>query len=222
MLLMHLHHFLRSQRWQSEVFSLTWQIKLIAICKICPAECICHWVFNGYRLSVKESILCIPVYSNHYIFKEENNQNKVFTKLSSISAFWSGDFSGNSHALVGAIQRMRHMAAPPPLAQLCSKRLKTSQSLVCCLLYQRVSGNLSESSLGYSKRPSSASMQITFAQWQLFCCYLLWYSTSSSFRDLREAWPESIYIPRSWKRHIGIDCSQLSFSFERLSLWFST
>lgn len=112
----------------------------------------------------------------------------------------------------GAIERMRHMAALPPPARLCSKHLKTSQSPPCCLLYQRVSGNLSESSLRYSRGPSSASMQITSAHWQLFCCYLLWYSTSSSFRDLREARPES--IPGSWKCHIGTDCSQPSFAFE--------
>lgn len=132
------------------------------------------------------------------------------TKCSLNSPFWSSDFSSNSCTLV----RMRHTAAPPPLAQLCSKHLKTSQSLVCCLLYQRVSGNLSESSLRYSRRLSGASMQINSALWQLFCCYLLWYSTSSSFRDLREAWPDSIYIPGSWKCHIGIDCSQPSFAFE--------
>ena len=108
----------------------------------------------------------------------------------------------------GAVQRMRHAAAPPPLARLCGKHLKTSQSPACCLLYQRVSGNLSESSLRYSSRPSRASMQITSTHWQSFCCYLLWYSTSSSFRDLREARPES--IPGSWKCHIGMDCSQPS------------
>lgn len=57
-------------------------------------------------------------------------------------------------------------------------------------------------------------MQITSAHWQLFCCYLLWYSTSSSFRDLIEAWPERIYIPGSREHHIDTDCAQPSFTLE--------
>lgn len=125
------------------------------------------------------------------------------------STLWSSDFWSNSgHRHMAAVQRMRHTSAPPPPAQLCSKHLKTSQSLACCLLHQRVSGNLSESSLRYSRRPSSASMQITSVHWQLLCCYLLWYSMSSSFRNLREPRPESIYITGSWKCHIGIYISQ--------------
>lgn len=57
-------------------------------------------------------------------------------------------------------------------------------------------------------------MQITSAHWQLFCCYLLWYSVSSSFRDLIDARPESIYIPGSWEHRINTDCTQPSFARE--------
>lgn len=75
--------------------------------------------------------------------------------------------------LWGYSENETHTAAPPPYAQLYSKHLKTSQSLLCRLLYQRAPGNLSESSPRYSRGPSSASMQITSAHRQLFCCYLL-------------------------------------------------
>lgn len=139
---------------------------------------------------------------------------KVLSQLFFHSTFWSSDFSSNSHALVGLYRGWDTQA---PHLLLLSPAVNISRHhnhwFAACFT-KRLSGNLSESSLRYSRRPSSASMQITSAHWQLFCCYLLWYSTSSSFRDLREAWPESIYIPGYWKCHIGTDCSQPSFAFE--------
>lgn len=62
---------------------------------------------------------------------------------------FSGQVIFLSKSQTGALQRMKCSGGSSPLPTFCRKHLKTSQSPACCLLYQRVSGNLSESSLRY-------------------------------------------------------------------------
>jgi len=105
----------------------------------------------------------------------------------------------------GVVNRMRHCCPTTSSSAL----QETSQDITITDLLLALPKECLETCLrAHSGIAEGPAMQITSAHWQLSCWYLLWYSTSSSFRNLREARPESIYILGSGKCHIGRECSQ--------------